>query len=116
MQIFSDLTNTFINQTDQSTVSISAHFYNESEPLILDDTYITRGKLKHNHSTKTSIIKISNIKLFTAHQILSDSDGRLRMKRYDKGDDFNFPIVNFPFICGNIPAAPTYEVYIPQLI
>jgi hypothetical protein len=29
-------------------------------------------------------------------------------------DDFNFPIVNFPFI--NIPAAPAYGVYISQLI
>jgi hypothetical protein len=29
-----------------------------------------------------------------------------------KRDDFNFPIVNFPFICSNIPAAPAYEVYI----
>jgi len=27
-----------------------------------------------------------------------------------------FPIVNFPFICSNIPAAPTYVVYISQLI
>jgi hypothetical protein len=31
--------------------------------------------------------------------------GRLRTKLYDKRDDFNFPIVNFPFICSNIPAA-----------
>ena len=29
---------------------------------------------------------------------------------------FNFPIVNFPFICSNIPAAPAYGVYISQLI
>jgi hypothetical protein len=35
---------------------------------------------------------------------------------YDKRDDFNFPIVNFPFICSNIPAAPAYGVYISQLI
>ena len=34
-----------------------------------------------------------------------DRDGRLRMKLYDKRDDFNFPIVNFPFICSNILAA-----------
>ena len=27
---------------------------------------------------------------------------------YDKRDDFNFPIVNFPFICSNIPEAPAY--------
>jgi hypothetical protein len=34
-----------------------------------------------------------------------DSWGRLRMKLYDKRDDFNFPIVNFP-------AAPAYRVYL----
>ena len=44
------------------------------------------------------------------------SDGRLRTKPYDKGDDFNFPIVNLPFICSNIPAAPAYGVYTSQLI
>jgi hypothetical protein len=35
--------------------------------------------------------------------------GRLR-------DDFNVFIVNFPFICSNIPAAPAYRVYLSQLI
>jgi hypothetical protein len=30
-----------------------------------------------------------------------DSRGRLRRKLYDKRDDFNVPIVNFPFICSN---------------
>jgi hypothetical protein len=41
----------------------------------------------------------------------NDSEGRLRTKLYD-----NFPIVNFPFIYSNIPAAPAYGVYISQLI
>ena len=31
----------------------------------------------------------------------SDIEGRLRTKLYEKRDDFNFPIVNFPFICSN---------------
>ena len=35
---------------------------------------------------------------------------------FEKSDDFNFPIVNLPFICSNIPAAPAYGVYISQLI
>jgi hypothetical protein len=39
-------------------------------------------------------------------------EGQLRTKLYDKRDDFNFPIVNFPFISSNIPAAPAYGVYI----
>jgi len=45
-----------------------------------------------------------------------DSGERLRAKHYNKRDYFNFPIVNFPFICSNILAAPAYGVYISQLI
>jgi hypothetical protein len=45
-----------------------------------------------------------------------DSEGRLRTKLYHKRDDFNFPIVNFPFICSNILAEPAYGVYISQMI
>jgi hypothetical protein len=40
----------------------------------------------------------------------------LRTKLYNKRDYFNFPIVNFPFIYSNIPAAPAYGVYISQMI
>ena len=39
-----------------------------------------------------------------------DSERRLRIKLYDKRDDFNIPIVNFPFICSNILAPPAYGV------
>ena len=46
-----------------------------------------------------------------------DSEGWLIMKLiYDKRDDFNFFIVNFPFLWNHIPAAPAYGVYIYQLI
>ena len=45
-----------------------------------------------------------------------DNEGRLRTKLYDKRDDFNFPIVNFPFLCSNIPAVPAYGVFISPLI
>ena len=42
-----------------------------------------------------------------------DSEGRVITKLYDKR---LFPIVNFPFICSDIPAVPAYGVYLPQLI
>jgi hypothetical protein len=35
---------------------------------------------------------------------------------YDKRDDFNFKIINFPNMCSNIPASSAYGVYISQLI
>jgi hypothetical protein len=44
------------------------------------------------------------------------SEGWLRTKLNDKRDDFNIHIVNFPFICSNIPAAPSYGIFISQLI
>ena len=37
-------------------------------------------------------------------------------KIYDKQDDFNFDIVNFPFLDGDVPQRPSYGVYISQLI
>ena len=43
-------------------------------------------------------------------------EGWLRTKLYDTRDDFNVHVVNFPFICSNIQAAPAYGVYISQLI
>ena len=39
-----------------------------------------------------------------------DSEEQIKTKLYNKRDDFNFPIVNFPFICSNSPAAPVYGV------
>ena len=37
-------------------------------------------------------------------------------KFYDKRDDFDFEIVNFPFVDGDVPRASSYGVYILQLI
>ena len=47
---------------------------------------------------------------------LYTDNGKLTTRLYDKLDDFNFPIVNFPFLSSNIPSAPAYNVYISQLI
>ena len=41
---------------------------------------------------------------------------KLATRLYDKRDDFNFPIVNFPFLSSNIPSAPAYDVYVSKLI
>ena len=45
-----------------------------------------------------------------------DHDQHLTTKIYDKRDDFEFSIVNFPFLISNIPEPPAYGVYISQLI
>ena len=43
-------------------------------------------------------------------------NGKLSTRLYDKRDDFNFPIANFPFLSSYIPSAPAYGVYVSQLI
>ena len=47
---------------------------------------------------------------------ISISNGKLHTKIYDKRDDFSFPIVNFPFLDGDVPLGPSYGVYISQLV
>ena len=47
---------------------------------------------------------------------LSISNGFVPSKIYDKLDDFVYDIVNFPFVDGDVPRRPSYEVYISQLI
>ena len=47
---------------------------------------------------------------------LTISDGFVSSKIYNKRDNFDFDIVNFPFLDGDIPRAPSYGVYISQLI
>ena len=50
------------------------------------------------------------------HLHLTISDGFVSSKIYDKRDDFDFDIVNFPFLDGGIPRATSYGVYISHLI
>ena len=46
---------------------------------------------------------------------LSISDGFVKTKIYDKRDDFDFDIVNFPFLYGDVPCSASYGVYISRL-
>ena len=47
---------------------------------------------------------------------LSISNDIVSTKIYDKHDDFDFEIVNFPFLDGDVPRTTSYGVYISQLI
>ena len=43
---------------------------------------------------------------------LSIHNDTVSTKIYDKRDDFDFYIVNFPFLDGDVPRCPSYGVYI----
>ena len=44
------------------------------------------------------------------------SNGTVSTKLYDKRDDFDLDIVNFPFLDGDVPRRTSYGIYISQLI
>ena len=47
---------------------------------------------------------------------MSITNGIVSSKIYDKRDDFNFEIVNSPFLDGDVPRSLFYGVYISQLM
>ena len=47
---------------------------------------------------------------------MSISYDTVSTKMYDKRDDFDFEIVNFPFLGGDVPCSTSYGVYTSQLI
>ena len=47
---------------------------------------------------------------------LQTSNDIVSNRIYDKRDDFDFKIVNFPFLDGDVPRSTSYGVFISQLI
>ena len=45
-----------------------------------------------------------------------DEGGNLFERIYDKHDNFDFHIINFPYLSSNIPESPAYGVFVSQLI
>jgi hypothetical protein len=45
-----------------------------------------------------------------------DSNGRLTTSQYEKRGDFDFAIVGFPFLCGNMPLSPVCGVCVSRLV
>ena len=64
-----------------------------------------------------AIFRVSRFRLAPFLDLnLSITNGIVSSKIYDKRDDFNFEIVNFPFLDGDVPRSPSYGVYLSQLI
>ena len=74
----------------------------------VDQIYITELQLNKANSSDTEAPFLD--------LNLSITNGIVSSKIYDKRDDFNFEIVNFPFLDGDVPRSPSYGVYISQLI
>ena len=70
--------------------------------------YPTELQLNKTNSSNTEALCL-DLNMSITNDIVS-------LKIYDKRDDFNFEIVNFPFLDGDVPRSPSYGIYISKLI
>jgi len=71
--------------------------------------HVTNQIIKTEYSCRLFPLFVLSCVCFTFDLHLEiDSKCRIRTKLNDITDDFNFPIVNFPFICNDIQAAFAY--------
>ena len=80
------------------------------EVLNIDNPYF-EGMVNHTYPPELQLNKAPFLDLH-----LSISNGFVSSKIYDKRDDFDFDIVNFPFLDGDVSRSTSYGVYISQLI
>ena len=75
---------------------------------MVDRIYPTELQLNRRNSSDTEA-SFLDLNLFI-------SNGTIPTKIYNIRDDFDFDIVNFPFLDGDVPQRTSYGVYISQLI
>jgi hypothetical protein len=75
----------------------------------VDSKYLSELEIKDTTECSTSVLYLDVL-------LKLDTNVKIMTQLYDKRDDFNFSIVNFPYLCSNIPASPEYGVYLSQLI
>ena len=61
-------------------------------------------------------VKVSDTEASFLNLHLSISDGFVKTKIYDRRDYFDFDIVSFPFLDGDVRRSTSYGVYISQFI
>ena len=103
------------NQTDiieafNSTSRYLDNLLNIDNPYfehMVGQIYPTELQLNKANSSDTEA-PFLDLNLFITNDIVSS-------KIYNKRDEFNFEIVKFPVLDGNVPCSPSYGIYISQL-
>ena len=82
--------------------------------LNIDNPYF-EGMVNHIYPPELQLNK-ANTSDTDAPFLDLHSNGFVSSKIYDKRDDFDFDMVNFPFLDSDVPRSTSYGVYISQLI
>ena len=85
--------------------------------LNIDNTFCD-SMINHIYPSELQLNKanVSNTEASFSDLLLSISDGFAKTKMFDKQDNFDFDIVNFPFLDGDVTRSTSNGVYISQFI
>ena len=104
------------NQSDVTEAFNSTSRYLDDLLNIDNDFFDSMVNRIYPSELQLNKANVSDTKASFSDLHLSISDGFVKTKIYDKRDDFDFDIVNFPFQDSDVPRSTSYGVYISQLI
>ena len=85
------------------------------DQLNIDNTFFD-SMVNHIYPSELQLnkVNVSDTEASFLDLHLSISDGIVKTNIFDKREDFDFAIVNFPFLDGDVPRSTSYGVYISQ--
>ena len=112
------LTTLVRNDNIEIAKKLSNMFRYQDDCLLINDNGLFSEHYGHMYP-REMILECTNIsrdKCTFLDLTISVYKGKFLYKSYDKRNNFGFDIVSYPNITGNVPAAPSYGVYVSQLV
>ena len=107
-----------LNHDNQAVIEAFNSTFRYLDDLLNIDNPYFEGMVKQIYPPELQLNKANNTDteapFLDLH--LSIANEFVSSKNYDKRDDFDFDIVNFPFLDGDVPRRASYGVYFSQLI
>ena len=104
------------NQSDVFEAFYSTSRYLDDLLNIFNDFFDSMVKRIYPSELQLNKANVSDTEASFLDLHLSISDGFVKTKIYDKRDEFDFDIVKFPFLDGDVPRSTSCGVYISHLI
>ena len=111
-----------INLVDQGKIddasSLANIFRYQDDCIVLNDKGLFDRIYQDIYPKELTLLNtnVSPCKVTFLDMAISLHRGKFKHFLYDKRDDFNFSVISYPFLSGNIPKVPSYGVYLSQLL
>ena len=104
------------NQSDVNELFNSTSRYLDDLLNIDNDFFDSMVNRIYHSELQLNKATVSHTEASFFYLQLPISDGFVKTKIHDKRDEFDFNIVNFPFLDGDVPRSTSYGAYISKLI